>query len=155
GLYDLRATATDNAGNSTTSSAVTNVRVDNTAPATSSNAPAQPPSADGTATPTGVDAGSGIDHTEYKVDGGSFHTGTSVTISARAEAAATGRRSAPTPARRGRSTGTRRRSATARTTSAQSSPTTPATRATRRCRRRWSTTPRRPRRSRTRPRARP
>src|SRR5205814_7912826 len=55
GLYDLRATATDNAGNSTTSTAVTNVRVDNTAPTATSNAPSPPVPADVTLTPTSSD----------------------------------------------------------------------------------------------------
>ena len=40
GLYDLRVTVTDNAGNSTTSATVANRRVDNTAPSASLTAPA-------------------------------------------------------------------------------------------------------------------
>ena len=82
GLYDLRATATDNAGNSTTSATVTNVRIDNTPPTTTSNAPAGAQSADVIVTLTSVDSGSGVSTTQYKIDSGTFTTGTTVVISA-------------------------------------------------------------------------
>jgi hypothetical protein len=61
GLYDLRSVSTDNAGNSTNSSTVTNRRVDNTAPTASMTNPGSPitgtKSFDGTSTDTG---GSGV-----------------------------------------------------------------------------------------------
>jgi chitinase len=60
GLYDLRSVTTDNAGNSTNSSTVTNRRVDNTAPTATMTNPGSPitgtKSFDGTAT----DGGSGV-----------------------------------------------------------------------------------------------
>ena len=52
GLYDLRAIATDKAGNSASSTRITDIRVDNTAPETLSNFPADPQSADVTVTLT-------------------------------------------------------------------------------------------------------
>jgi hypothetical protein len=61
GLYDLRAVTTDNAGNTTNSSTVTNRRVDNTAPTATMTNPGSPitgtKSFDGTSTDTG---GSGV-----------------------------------------------------------------------------------------------
>jgi Bacterial Ig domain/Bacterial Ig-like domain (group 3) len=61
GLYDLRSVSTDNAGNSTNSSTVTNRRVDNTAPTATMTNPGSPitgtKSFDGTSTDTG---GSGV-----------------------------------------------------------------------------------------------
>src|SRR5581483_1990515 len=64
GLYDLRAKATDNAGNTATSAAATAVRIDNTAPATLDNAPAGAQSADVTVTLTGTVVFSGAAPTE-------------------------------------------------------------------------------------------
>ncbi len=72
GLYDLRAIATDNAGNSAPSTPACGIRVDNTAPTTTANAPGGSQSADVTITLTAVDAGSGVDTTEFRVDGGSL-----------------------------------------------------------------------------------
>src|SRR5262249_12502303 len=64
---------------------VTNVGVDNTAPETTDNAPGGPQSADVTVTLTGIDSGSGVDATEYKLDGGSLTAGTSVVVPAPAD----------------------------------------------------------------------
>ena len=60
GLYDLRVTVTDNAGNQTTSATVANRRVDNTAPAASLDDPGANLSGTVTLTSTASDAGSGI-----------------------------------------------------------------------------------------------
>ena len=68
GLYDLRSVTTDNAGNTTASSAVTSRRVDNTAPAATMTNPGSPitgtKSFDGTATDTG---GSGVASLKFQV----------------------------------------------------------------------------------------
>jgi hypothetical protein len=86
GVYDVRASVTDVAGNHGTSAPVGNVRVDNTAPTTTANPPAGPQSADVTVTLTGSDAGSGVAQTEYKIDGGSsIQTGTQVLVPAPAD----------------------------------------------------------------------
>ncbi|MDX6484081.1 MAG: hypothetical protein QOE95_1852, partial [Gaiellaceae bacterium] len=82
GLYDLRVTATDRAGNATTSSTVGGRRVDNTPPSTSDDAPSGYSSSDVTVTLSASDSGSGVSVTEYSVDGGSFQAGSSVTIPA-------------------------------------------------------------------------
>jgi chitinase len=61
GLYDLRAIATDAAGNALTSATVTSRRVDNTAPATALTAPAGTLSGASVAlSATATDAGSGV-----------------------------------------------------------------------------------------------
>jgi chitinase len=60
GLYDFRAITTDNAGNSTTSSTVTNRRVDNTAPTAGLTDPGSPLSATVTLNATATDGGSGV-----------------------------------------------------------------------------------------------
>lgn len=60
GLYDLRAVATDAAGNSTTSDVVANRRVDNTAPAVTVSDPGALLRGTVTLTATAGDAGSGI-----------------------------------------------------------------------------------------------
>jgi hypothetical protein len=60
GLYDLRAITTDNAGNTTTSSTVTNRRVDNTAPTAGLTDPGSPLRATVTLNATGTDGGSGV-----------------------------------------------------------------------------------------------
>ena len=60
GLYDLRAISTDNATNSTTSSTVTNRRVDNTAPTAGLTDPGSPLRATVTLNATGTDGGSGV-----------------------------------------------------------------------------------------------
>jgi Bacterial Ig domain len=61
GLYDLRASATDAAGNATTSAVVSARRVDNTAPATPTlTNPGSPLSGTVTVSGTATDSGSGI-----------------------------------------------------------------------------------------------
>jgi hypothetical protein len=60
GLYDFRAITTDNAGNTTTSSTVTNRRVDNTAPTAGLTDPGSPLRATVTVNATGTDGGSGV-----------------------------------------------------------------------------------------------
>jgi hypothetical protein len=60
GLYDLRAITTDNAGNTTTSSTVTNRRVDNTAPTAGLTDPGSPLRQTVTLNATGTDGGSGV-----------------------------------------------------------------------------------------------
>jgi chitinase len=68
GLYDLRAITTDNAGNSTNASTVTNRRVDNTAPTATMTNPGSPITGtkgfDGTSTDTG---GSGVTSLKFQV----------------------------------------------------------------------------------------
>jgi hypothetical protein len=85
GLYDIRVTATDRAGNSTTSSPIGGRRVDNTPPSTTDNAPADYQSSDVTVSLSASDGGSGVSVTEYSVDGGGFQAGSSVTIGAPAD----------------------------------------------------------------------
>ncbi len=71
GLYDLRAIATDNAGNTTTSAVVASRRVDNTAPATTIDS--APPSPDNDSTPTFTFSSSEPGSTfECRIDGGSW-----------------------------------------------------------------------------------
>ncbi len=60
GLYDLQAVTTDNAGNPTTSAAVTSRRVDNTAPAVSLTDPGSPKTGTFTLSATSTDGGSGV-----------------------------------------------------------------------------------------------
>src|ERR671935_746409 len=84
GNIELHVVATDNAGNVATSAAVTDL-VDNTKPATSDNAPSGYQSSPVTVTLSPSDAGSGVNVTEYAVDGGPFQVGTSVTIPAPAD----------------------------------------------------------------------
>jgi hypothetical protein len=60
GLYDFRAISTDNATNSTTSTTVTNRRVDNTAPTAGLTDPGSPLRGTVTVNATGTDAGSGV-----------------------------------------------------------------------------------------------
>jgi hypothetical protein len=60
GLYDLRVLATDTAGNTTTSSVVTNRRVDNTAPSATMSDPGAFLRATVTLTATASDTGSGL-----------------------------------------------------------------------------------------------
>src|SRR5207247_3567442 len=76
----LHVVATDAAGNATTSSTVTRL-VDNTKPTTSDNAPGGWQSSPVTVTLSPSDGGSGVNVTEYSVDGSpSYTVGTSVTI---------------------------------------------------------------------------
>ncbi|MDQ5822050.1 MAG: Ig-like domain-containing protein, partial [Actinomycetota bacterium] len=85
GVYDIHVVATDRAGNTTISSPVSGRRVDNTAPSTSDNAPADYQSSDVTVSLSASDSGSGVSVTEYSVDGGGFQAGSSVTIAAPAD----------------------------------------------------------------------
>ncbi|HVC87411.1 MAG TPA: Ig-like domain-containing protein [Gaiellaceae bacterium] len=82
GLYDLRVVAVDNAGNGRCSTISTNVRVDNTAPHTTDNAPSGPQNHDVTVQLSPTDSGSGVASTTYSVDGGPAQSGTSVLIPA-------------------------------------------------------------------------
>ena len=77
--------ATDAAGNTTTSAPVTSL-ADNTKPATTDNAPSGWQSSPVTVTLTANDGGSGVNVTEYSVDGNpTYTTGTSVSIPAPAD----------------------------------------------------------------------
>jgi Bacterial Ig domain len=60
GLYDFRAISTDNATNTTTSTTVTNRRVDNTAPTAGLTDPGSPLAGTKTLNATGTDGGSGV-----------------------------------------------------------------------------------------------
>jgi Bacterial Ig domain len=60
GLYDLRSVSTDNAGNSTNSSTVTNRRVDNTAPTATMTNPGSPITGNKSFDGTASDGGSGV-----------------------------------------------------------------------------------------------
>jgi Bacterial Ig domain/Bacterial Ig-like domain/Bacterial Ig-like domain (group 3) len=83
--YTVVARATDAAGN-TTDSAPTTVTLDKTAPTTTDNAPAGSQSSAVTVTLSpGDGSGSGVASTSYRVDGGGWHTGTSVVIAAPAD----------------------------------------------------------------------
>ncbi|HEX3805677.1 MAG TPA: Ig-like domain-containing protein [Gaiellaceae bacterium] len=82
GLYDFRVVAIDNAGNGECSPIVTSVRVDNTAPVTSDDAPSAPQNQDVTVHLSATDTGSGVASTFYSVDGGPQQTGTTVVIPA-------------------------------------------------------------------------
>jgi hypothetical protein len=83
--YTVVARATDAAGN-TTDSAPTTVTLDETAPTTTDNAPAGTQSSAVTVTLSpGDSAGSGVASTSYRTDGGSWHVGTSVLITAPAD----------------------------------------------------------------------
>ena len=66
GLYDLRVTVTDVAGNSTTSATVANRRVDNTAPSASLDDPGANLRATVTLSSTASDAGSGVATRTYQ-----------------------------------------------------------------------------------------
>jgi hypothetical protein len=80
--YTVVARATDAAGN-TTDSAPTTVTLDETAPTTTDNAPAGSQSSDVTVTLSPSDgSGSGVASTSYRVDGGAWHVGTSVVVTA-------------------------------------------------------------------------
>ena len=66
GVYQLHVVIRDVAGNQTISAAVTNVRIDNTAPTTSQNDPGQYLRATKTLTGSAADGGSGIDHVDFQ-----------------------------------------------------------------------------------------
>src|SRR5262249_9814641 len=80
----LHVVVTDHAGNTTTSTAVSDT-IDNTKPVTTDDAPAGWQSTAVTVDLTATDAGSGINVTEYSVDGGSYVVGNAVTIPAPAD----------------------------------------------------------------------
>jgi len=85
GNVSLHVVATDAAGNTTTSTPVTSI-ADNTKPATTDNAPSGWQSSPVTVTLTANDGGSGVNVTEYSVDGNpTYTTGTSVSIPAPAD----------------------------------------------------------------------
>ena len=69
GLYDLRVTTADKAGNTFTSALVTNVRVDNTAPTGAITAPAAAANVRGTVnvTSSSADAGSGVASAQFQI----------------------------------------------------------------------------------------
>ena len=66
GLYDLHAVVTDNAGNSTVSATVANVRVDNTAPAVTMTSPGANVRGTVTLGSTSSDEGSGVSGVVYQ-----------------------------------------------------------------------------------------
>ena len=82
GTYSVRVVARDVAGNVTTSAAVTGIVVDNTAPATTDNAPAGWQNSAVTVNLNATDGGSGVSATQYSLDGGGWTTGTSVLVPA-------------------------------------------------------------------------
>ena len=83
GLYDIRATVTDAAGNVSAPSVVTARRVDNTPPSTTaSGVPSGYSASDVTVTLTPTDGGSGVSDTLYSIDNGPTQHGTSVLIPA-------------------------------------------------------------------------
>ncbi|TML19511.1 MAG: hypothetical protein E6G32_12085 [Actinobacteria bacterium] len=81
GGLKLHVVVTDRAGNTATSAAVDDT-IDNTKPVTTDDAPAGWQASDVTVNLTANDAGSGVNVTEYSVDGGAYTVGTSVTIPA-------------------------------------------------------------------------
>jgi hypothetical protein len=83
GLYDVRVTVRDAAGNDSSPSVVTGRRVDNTKPVTTaSGVPSGFSATDVTVTLNPTDAGSGVSDTLFQVDGGATQHGTSVLIPA-------------------------------------------------------------------------
>ena len=83
--YTVVARATDAAGN-TTDSAPTTVTLDKAPPTTTDDAPSGSQSSLVTVTLSAGDvSGSGVASTSYRVDGGGWHSGTSVVISAPAD----------------------------------------------------------------------
>ena len=84
GLHTVEYRSTDNAGNAEVLRSAT-VRIDTTLPSTTDDAPAGWGNSAVTVTLTANDALSGIASTEYRVDGGSFQNGASVSIPAPAD----------------------------------------------------------------------
>ena len=83
GLYDVRVTVRDAAGNDSSPSVVTGRRVDNTKPVTTaSGVPSGFSAVDVTVTLNPTDAGSGVTDTLYQIDGGATQHGVSVLIPA-------------------------------------------------------------------------
>ncbi len=82
GAYDLRAVATDLAGNQAVSALVAGVVVDNTAPVTSDDAPSGWSNQAVTVSLSATDSGSGVAWTQFSLDGGAFQAGTQVVVAA-------------------------------------------------------------------------
>ncbi len=83
GLYDVRVTVRDAAGNDSTPSIVGSRRVDNTKPVTTaSGVPSGFSASDVTVTLTPTDGGSGVSDTLYELDGGAPQHGTAVLVPA-------------------------------------------------------------------------
>ena len=82
GAYDLRAIATDLAGNQAVSALVAGVVVDNTAPVTSDDAPSGWSNQAVTVSLSATDSGSGVAWTQFSLDGGAFQAGTQVVVAA-------------------------------------------------------------------------
>jgi hypothetical protein len=80
GPHEVVVTITDNAGNTTTGTAVLNSGGDCTAPVTTDNAPTGWQNTDVNVTLTCTDAGSGCASTTYEVDGGTTQTGNTVSL---------------------------------------------------------------------------
>jgi hypothetical protein len=81
GLYDLRVITTDNVGNTSTSTTITNVRVDNTAPAAVVTAPASNAFVSGSTvslTATSTDGGSGVNNVQFQISPSGAGTWTNV-----------------------------------------------------------------------------
>ncbi len=84
--YRYRYFISDNVGNQSLASADSGIaKVDVDAPATADDAPAGWRNADVTVTLTPADTGSGVQSTEYRLDGGVFQNGTSIVIPAPAD----------------------------------------------------------------------
>jgi len=84
GAHTVEYGSTDNAGNAEPLRTAT-VRIDTTVPATTDDAPAGWGNSAVAVTLTPADALSGVASTEYRVDGGSFQNGTSISIPAPAD----------------------------------------------------------------------
>ena len=84
GVHTIEYRTTDNAGNVESLRSAT-VRIDTTLPTTTDDAPAGWRSSPVTVTLSPADALSGIASTQYRVDGGSFQSGTSISIPAPAD----------------------------------------------------------------------
>ncbi|HEY6962615.1 MAG TPA: invasin domain 3-containing protein [Gaiellaceae bacterium] len=82
GHYDLWVAATDRAGNGRCSVVPHDVTVDNTPPVTHDDAPFGARNADVTVTLSATDNLTGVATTEYRLDGGSWTTGTSIVVPA-------------------------------------------------------------------------
>jgi len=81
GVHTIEYRSTDNAGNSETLRSAT-VRIDTTLPTTTDDAPGSWSTSAVTVMLSPADALSGIASTQYRVDGGSFQSGTSIVVPA-------------------------------------------------------------------------
>src|SRR6187551_161731 len=84
GVHTIEYRTTDVAGNVETLRSAT-VRIDTTLPTTTNDAPAGWRSVPVTVTLTPADALSGIASTQYRIDGGSFQSGTAISVPAPAD----------------------------------------------------------------------